>query len=394
MSESTRFLEVKDLTIPANNRDLRDMAAERSSREVVLHAGNLATPRRTVLGVLAHIARLGMPPDEEREFLLGSGLPPIAVDQPDIPITLEQELTCMARIVGRLHGPQSAAAHAMEIGLDSTATNFGTLGLAMMYAENTLECARVIVSYPELCWGHSRIAFVLGEQVMFQSFTMDPYPELGDVTTAPKVREYLLTVDLTASIRIYADVFGPRHPPTEVWLPFPAPDDHRRISRRLRCPVRYDAPEARIYFQPGILEAKPLLANPLAFRAYERLTAHLARLLRTDVELSEQVRRLLWMSAPPPDRDTVASMLAMSPRTLARKLAAEGTSYAKLQRTVRLARAQEYLGSKDMHLSEVAHRLGFSDATAFSRAFRTWLGESPSTWRRRHHGTMRDGRDQ
>jgi AraC-like DNA-binding protein len=257
------------------------------------------------------------------------------------------------------------------------------LGLTMMYADSTLACARVIVSYPELCWGHSRIGFVHTADDLFQSFDVDPAVTMVEPESAAALREYLVTVDLTASIRIYADVFGANHTPTEVWLPYSAPKDRRSFVRRFRCPVVFEAPQARLYFRPETLLAKPLLANPLAFRAYERLTAQLAALLRADVDLSEQVRRLLWTTAPPPDRDAVASMLAMSARTLARKLADSGTSYAELQREVRSARAQEYLRSSDLHISEVATRLGFSDATAFSRAFRSWMGLTPSAWRRR-----------
>ena len=80
----------------------------------------------------------------------------------------------------------------------------------------------------------------------------------------------------------------------------------------------------------------------------------------------------------------VASMLAVSPRTLARKLASEGTSYAKVQRSVMLTRAEDFLRRTSMSQAEIAERLGFSDATAFSRAFRKWTGQTPSTWRRRH----------
>jgi len=179
------------------------------------------------------------------------------------------------------------------------------------------------------------------------------------------------------------DVFGDAIPPLEVWLPYPAPFDHAKITRRLGCHVRFDAPQARLIFPLSAMHAKPLLANRLVFRGYEKLARKLAKLLSVDVDLSEQVRRLLWVSAPPPDRDTVARMLALSPRTLSRKLAVEGTCYADLRRHVQMSRAQEDLRDRALNLSEIADRLGFSDATAFSRAFRAWSGETPSRWRKR-----------
>lgn len=351
-----------------------------SSGDTVLWSGDLATPRRTVLGVLAHIARLELEPAKQRDFLIAAGLPPVAFEEPDIPISLEQELLCMSRIVAALSPERSIPVHALQLGLESPVTNFGVLGLAMMYAPSIVECVRTLASYAELCWGHARVAMCHSDDGIYHRFTVD-MPMPARIGNADAVRRYLVTVDLSVAVRVNGDIFGPGYEPREIWLPYPAPADHRWMARAVGCPIRFDAPDARILLPDAMIEAKPLLANPLAFRAYERLTAQLARLLRADVSLSEQVRRLLATHVPPPDRDKTAQLVAMSPRSLTRKLAAEGTSYAELQRQVRCARAQEYLASRDLSIAEVASRLGFSDTTAFSRAFRAWTGQTPSRWR-------------
>lgn len=356
-----------------------------SGGDTVLWAGDLATPRRTVLGVLAHIARLELDPARERAFLLESGLPPVAFEEPDIPITIEEELACMSRIVSALSPDRSIHVHAMELGLGSLVTNFGVLGLTMMYAPSIAECVRALASYPELCWGHARVSMCEGEHGIYHAFSVDAAMP-PRVTNADAVRQYLVTVDLTASVRVYGDIFGPGYEPREIWLPYPAPADRRRMTRALGCPLTFDAPEARIYLPADIVKAKPQLANPVAFRAYERLTAQLAGLLRADVSLVERVERLLRERTPPPERSAIASLLGMSARSLARKLAAEGTTYAELQRQVRRARAQEYLQSPELSIGEIAGHLGFSDATAFCRAFRTWTGHTPAAWRERGGG--------
>jgi AraC-like DNA-binding protein len=346
----------------------------------VLWTGNLATPRRTVLGVFGVLDRSEIPLEEAAGFLRSCGLPPIALEEPDIPITREQQLVCMGRLLDHLDPALSIPHHALEVGLGVHITTFGILGLSLMYAGSLRECLRVITSYAEMSWGHSRLLVAREGDQIFESFVHVPGASVGNEEA---LRRYCLTVDLTASIKMTADLFGPTQRPTAVWLPYPAPHDHRAITKRLGCPVRFDAPEARLYFREDLWSATPLLANPFVFRSFEKQTAQLARRLRSEVPLEEQVRRLLWMSSPPPDRDTVAAMLAMSPRTLARKLAADGTGYGELQREVRLARAREYLRNRTLHVAEIADRLGFSDAAAFSRAFRHWTGETPSAWRER-----------
>ncbi|MCB9592208.1 MAG: AraC family transcriptional regulator ligand-binding domain-containing protein [Sandaracinaceae bacterium] len=348
-----------------------------------LLTGNLATPRRTVLGVFGLLERSDITEADVGRFLLECGLPPIAIQEPDIPITREQQLACMARLLERLDPELSVPHHATEVGLGVHITLFGMLGLSLMYAGSLRECLRVITTYAELSWGHSRIVVAREGDQIFQAFAMDGRLPGRTAALQEDLRRYCVTVDLMASVKMTADLFGPEHRPTEVWLPYPAPHDHRKLTRRLGHPVRFDAPEARLYFHERLWRATPLLANPLVFRTYEKLTAQLAQRLRTDVDLSEQVRRLLWMTSPPPDRDSVASMLALSPRTLARRLAEESTSYGELQREVRLARACDYLRNRTLQIAEIAARLGFSDAAAFSRAFRQWTGETPSTWRER-----------
>lgn len=357
----------------------------------VLWTGSLATPRRTALGIFGHLARSDVRPDEVLSLLLESGLPPIALEEPDIPITHAQQLECMSRLIGRMDPSTSAPHHAAEVGLGVHVTMFGMLGLTLMYASSLRECLRVITTYPELSWGHSRIVVAREGDAIYQAYVMDEPAPGAMPADAEALRRYCVTLDLTATIRMVANLFGERYRPMRVWLPYPPPHDHARMARRIGCPVRFDAPEARVYQHRSIWDAAPIHANPFVFRAYEKLTKQLAERLRTDVDLAEQVRRLLWVSSPPPDRDSVASMLALSPRTLARKLEAEGTSYGDLAREVRYARARELLRNRTLQIAEVADHLGFSDATAFTRAFRAWTGRTPSAWRRREEARAGDG---
>jgi AraC-like DNA-binding protein len=79
----------------------------------------------------------------------------------------------------------------------------------------------------------------------------------------------------------------------------------------------------------------------------------------------------------------IAKRLGVSPRTLTRKLEREGTTYKDLLEDLRKTLAMRYLESRDLQLSEVALRLGFSQSAAFHRAFRRWTGHTPLQHRRR-----------
>jgi len=82
--------------------------------------------------------------------------------------------------------------------------------------------------------------------------------------------------------------------------------------------------------------------------------------------------------------EVVARTLNVSVRTLQRKLVASGTTFRDLSESVRGQLAEGYLADPRVSVSEVAVLLGFSEQSAFNRAFRRWTGESPGRWRRHH----------
>lgn len=99
--------------------------------------------------------------------------------------------------------------------------------------------------------------------------------------------------------------------------------------------------------------------------------------------LAADVQRLL--AARLANRDvrlgTVARMLAMSRRTLQRRLAAEGVSFEGLLDAIRRETAGRYLRESALATGDVAYLVGFADPTAFHRAFRRWYGISPEGYR-------------
>ena len=83
-----------------------------------------------------------------------------------------------------------------------------------------------------------------------------------------------------------------------------------------------------------------------------------------------------------PDIVSVAALLALHPRTLQRRLAAEGTSFAEILDEVRRETARRYLTSTDVPLAQVAGLLGLSEQSALTRCCRRWWGHPPSAVRR------------
>lgn len=97
----------------------------------------------------------------------------------------------------------------------------------------------------------------------------------------------------------------------------------------------------------------------------------------------ERVRSTLLESLPAGQvsMQVVCRKLAVSARTLQRRLQAEGTTFQQTLDSVRDALARHYLGHTDMSSAEISFLLGYEDANSFARAFQAWSGKTPQTVR-------------
>jgi AraC-like DNA-binding protein len=145
------------------------------------------------------------------------------------------------------------------------------------------------------------------------------------------------------------------------------------------CPVRYEAPCNSVTFPREIVERYLPAENLDLARRTDEILQEFVRSL-SDKSVTERVRRAVLNELPSgkPGAAEVAYALALSPRTLQRKLQREGTTFEDVIEGVRKELAQHYVQSGEYDLLEVAYLMGFSTLPAFSRAYKTWTGYSPS----------------
>ncbi len=109
-------------------------------------------------------------------------------------------------------------------------------------------------------------------------------------------------------------------------------------------------------------------------------------LYRRDREMVRRVRELLAKDlAAAPTLEAAARTLRLSARTLHRRLAQEGSGFRAIREELRRAQALARLEAPRPRIADIAADLGYSEPSAFFRAFHAWTGESPSAYRKRTH---------
>ena len=173
--------------------------------------------------------------------------------------------------------------------------------------------------------------------------------------------------------------------PAEVWLMHEEPADRGLSERAFAGAVlRFSAPYDAIVFDAALVDRHV----PKPDRKLHELLRRLAEERASELPMAEPLTQLVRervaaeLGGGDPSAEHIATTLHMSRRTLVRRLEQEGTCFKAVLDDLRSGLARRYLAIDRIGVSEVAALLGFSDAAAFTRAFRRWSGQSPSEYRR------------
>jgi AraC-like DNA-binding protein len=178
--------------------------------------------------------------------------------------------------------------------------------------------------------------------------------------------------------------FGARSGPKAIYFEHPRPDHHQEYTRIFGGAERFRQRFTGIDLDPRLLD-RPQLHHHAELHQVLRSQAEreLDRLTR-GVKLAERLKQHLIARSPlggPPDMTVVARDLGMSERSLRRRLTEEGVSYKAIVNEAFSTAATWLLADSKRTIQETAHALGFSDPTAFHRAFKRWTGMTPKQFR-------------
>jgi AraC-like DNA-binding protein len=176
---------------------------------------------------------------------------------------------------------------------------------------------------------------------------------------------------------------GPATLVKEVHVTHPAPAYRAEYDRVFQVPVKFEAERNQISLDHAWLSAKVALQPRYVFGILSEHAERLLKNLQDSKTTRGRVESLLMPVLHTGDvsMDKIAETLAMSRQTLFRKLKDEGTTFEKVLDELRHKLALHYLNGKKVSISETAYLVGFSEAAAFSRAFKRWTGRSPSEMR-------------
>jgi AraC-like DNA-binding protein len=204
-----------------------------------------------------------------------------------------------------------------------------------------------------------------------------------DLSQIDEPLDLLIDALLATAHRFLGWAIGRKVPLHHIEVPYSRPDDVDDYDLIFGAPVVFDAAHAALVCGSDVLTA-PLVRSEAELDDFIRNSPG-DLLARRDygTSLADQVRNMIKPGRQEqlPSMDDIAARLAMSPQTVRRKLREEDTSLREIRDDILRDAAIASLSRGDETVAALSERLGFSEPSAFTRAFRRWTGSPPGSYR-------------
>jgi AraC-like DNA-binding protein len=307
------------------------------------------------------------------DLLRGSGLSETDLRDPNRMIVGRQELAVVTNLVDLLG---DAAELGVRVGGSYHVGSFGIFGFACLTSSTLGDAVRFAARYYELSYG-----FCL-PTVTVEGPAAALRLDLPDLTGP--VAEFLLRRDLAAIARVMAELLGGPVPFTSIEFTGPAPSSgDAAAAEAFDVTPGHHSPVTVARLPAAVLDSRLPQASQMSVVMCEQQCHALLERRRQRTGVARRVReRLASIDGEPHTIAAVARQLAMSERTLRRRLAEENTTFRDLVEEVHRVLAEELLATGALSVDDVALRLGYAEATSFIAAFKRWTGTTPARYQR------------
>lgn len=335
--------------------------------------GDLGSLRHLIQGLHPLINWMEANSIDKSPMLRHADIPIEALSQPDYTITPSQEINFTCETYRTINYP----ALGLIIGPRYHLSNYGMLGLAGMTCRNLYECFKVIFENIVLTWTYFRCSiYIEGELAYLQ---MDPIRDLGESL------QYMIERDLSAGRQIASEALDHKLPLVSLEFQHPETDYTDEYLNAFGCKPSFNAKHNRFGFEKHWLEKALPKADPITSSVFATQCQDIAKSLQAKYSFAEHIRyHLLNSKFERPSLESIAKVFHTTPRTIQRKLATENLCFQALLDEVRKSVSSEYLTSSLLTVEEIADRIGYNDAAAFSNAFKRWTGLSPTQYRKNY----------
>lgn len=206
---------------------------------------------------------------------------------------------------------------------------------------------------------------------------------------APEMSRHCFDTSFSTTICMMRNFTGVDLQPLEVTFTYAEPESRSEYDRIFRCPILFGQKENSFTIDTSVFNTPILMANPRLLEHFEKY----AQEVLTEIDQRNEYTRIATkiIIAHLDDEalsiERVAKEMSISVRTLQKRLEEEGVIFSDLLREIRHRLARKYL-REDYSVEQITYLLGFSEPSAFRKAFKKWSGVTPREYREQPFSAM------
>ncbi|WP_321350421.1 AraC family transcriptional regulator [Halopseudomonas oceani] len=301
------------------------------------------------------------------------GLSEAILNSPELEIPLHQYVALWEQL-----GLHESPNIGLELGIQARCSDYGLYGHTARSASTMIQALRILSHFISVLMQGTRGDLDINDEFLSLSY------QIADPLIINRRQDAEFTAASALSL-IRELTQQPELCPTRAHFEHPAPADLGAYQRILGCPIHFNQPDNRLYFPPTLLDTPIKTADSRLFQLLSPLLEEQRAAREADTDLLSQLRFQIasHLSTHDFSIERIAESMNIGVRTLQRRLAEYELDYSHLVEDVRRPLAENYVARSEQSFTDIALSLGYSEASAFSRAFRRWTALSPREFRQR-----------
>lgn len=262
----------------------------------------------------------------------------------------------------------------LQLGASSQPDDAGIISLVCMNSPTLGEMFSRVIRYMRLVAESDRLELAEKNDTIQLIYQIEA-PEC--FTTYAIERSFAMALNWSSAFT------GREIKPVEIHFQYRAPDHLSEYKKVFACPLLFEQHHNAVVLSRSQFMLPAKTYNSYLDELVQRQAESLLQELEADDGLTQQIQKLIIRHLPTGrlNVDVVSENMNMSRRTLARKLREKGTTFQDLVEKTKKELAVDYLKQNKLSVNDIAYMLGFSESSAFSRAFKRWFGDNPQGYR-------------
>jgi AraC-like DNA-binding protein len=260
--------------------------------------------------------------------------------------------------------------YALKLGEQFFINHDGVLACRVMSSDNTAQAMNLLDTYQSLFTQLLQFEFHTDET--HGVFIAEEKIPLGEILP------HFIEFSFSALFCLGRFCLGRSNMAIELEFAYPCPGDAHLFQAFFQNTVRFNCKHNRVIIPLKTLKQSIIFSNALSAHENEILCQSHQRQVQSEELLIKKVKHTIRnMPFTQVSLEHLGQTLHMSPRSLRRHLHAHGVNYKTLLENERKRLALKRIESGEQSLDDIAHELGYLNASSFSRAFKRWFGKAP-----------------